>query len=93
MDSSTRRKIGVIVVGISFLAALCLWLFGMPLLSDVSSQKLSGNSVLPTVIVFQVHWPLLAVGAGVVVGLLVTVWPQRLPPRLGDGSGGHIVSR
>jgi hypothetical protein len=81
------------VVGISFLAAWCLWLFGMPLLSDVSSQKLSGNSVLPTVIVFQVHLPLLAVGCGVVFGLVVTVWLQRRPPRLSDGRGGHIVSR
>ena len=77
MNSSTRKKIGVIVVGISFLAALCLWLFGMPLLSDVSSQKLSGNSVLPTLLCFRYTWPLLAVGAGVVVGFVVTVWPQR----------------
>lgn len=70
------------VVVISLLAVFALYLSGTPLLSLISSQTESSPGGAMTVSEFQVHWPLLAVCAAGVVGLVTTAWPQRRPPRL-----------
>lgn len=70
------------VLVVSLVAALALYLSGTPLLSLISSQTESSPDGSITASEFQVHWPLLAVCAAGLVGLVVLAWPQRLPPRL-----------
>lgn len=70
------------MVIISLLAALVLYLSGTPLLSLINSRTASSPDGSVTVAHFEIHWPLLAVGAAGIVGLLVAAWPQRQPPRL-----------
>jgi hypothetical protein len=67
-------------------ALLGLSLYGTPLLSVTSWQTTpSGQGPLTVVVTaagFHVHWPLLAVGAAALGGLVALVWPDRRPPRL-----------
>jgi hypothetical protein len=66
-------------VAASVLVSLALYLAGTPLLSLVSSEKVDGSM---TVVVYQTHWPLLAVCAAGFLGVVVLVWPRPQPPRI-----------
>jgi hypothetical protein len=70
-----------VVVVISLLAVLALYLSGTALLSLTSSTESSPSGSM-TVAEFQVHWPLLALCAAGLAGLIGLAWPQRRPPRL-----------
>jgi hypothetical protein len=72
----------VLVVVTSLLALLALYLSGTPLLSLTSWQTDSSADGFLAVGHFQVHWPLLAVCAAGLLGLVAIAWPERRPPRL-----------
>lgn len=72
----------MLVVVTSLLAVPALYLAGTPLLSLTSWQTDSSANGFMAVGSFQVHWPLLAVCAAVLLGLVAIAWPERRPPRL-----------
>jgi hypothetical protein len=84
MKTSTRKSLGALVVVVSVLAALVLYLSGVPLLSLEKSQTGSfpSGTVTSWCFCFDVHWSLVAVCISACLGAIAFVWPQRRPPRL-----------
>ena len=84
MKTSTRRRLGVVVVITSLVAVLALYLSGKPLISLTSWQTktTASGAISMTVGVIRVWWPLLATCGAGFLGLIAIVWPQQRPPRL-----------
>ena len=70
------------VVVTSLLAVPALYLSGTPLLSLSSWLTESTADGFIACGGYEVHWPLLAVCAAGILGLVAISWPQRRPPRL-----------
>ena len=82
MKTSTRKRLGAAMLVMSLLVALVLYVSGTPLLTLQESHTSSFPGGSATAAQFEMHWPLLAVCASALLGLVAFVWPQRSPPRL-----------
>jgi hypothetical protein len=82
MKTSTRKRMGALVVLLSLLTALVLYVSGVPLLSVTQSHTSFFAGGALTSCCFDVHWPLGVVCTSAFLGVLASVWPQRRPPRL-----------
>ena len=83
MQTSTRKRLGAVVMVILPLVALGLYAFGAPLLSlqELHSSSLPDGGVMVAGS-FKLHWPLLMVCLFALIGLIAFSWPARKPPRL-----------
>ena len=82
MKIPTRKSLGAAVLFISLLLALGLYLSGTALWSLQESHTYSSTDASFTVAQAQVRWPLLAICASALFGLLAFVWPKPKPPKL-----------
>ena len=81
MKTSTRKRLGIVLVIVSASVALVLYIAGVPLLSLQAHPDLFPDGYM-TAWSFEVHRPLLAVFIAGLLGLGCYVWPKRKPPRL-----------
>jgi len=72
----------MVMIMTSLLSVPALWLAGMDLLSLTSSEKTESANGFTMAAELQVHWPLIAICAVGLLGLVALVWPQQPPPRL-----------
>jgi hypothetical protein len=82
MKIPTRNNLGGALLVISLLLALNLYLSGTPLLSLQELQNYSSPDGSFTVAQLRMRWPLLAICASALFGLLAFVWPKPKPPKL-----------
>ena len=81
MKTSTRKRLGVIVVVASLLAIPAFYLSGRPLVSLTIWQTNASADGLMALAGFELHGSLLAVCAAGFLGMLAIAWPQQRPSK------------
>ena len=77
MKIYTNKRLGVVLMIAVPVIGLLLHLAGLSLLSLVQSQTSSSGAGSFTVSEYKIHWPLLALIAAEIIGLILFVIPRH----------------
>ena len=77
MRIHTRKRVGVALMIAAPVIGLLLYFAGVRLLSLVQSQTFHSGSGYATASEYEMHWPLLALIAAEIIGLVLLVIPRH----------------
>jgi hypothetical protein len=77
MKIYTRKRVGVVLMIAAPVVGLLLYFAGVRLLSLVQSQTSYSGSGFVTASEYKMHWPLLALIAAEIIGLVLFVIPRH----------------
>jgi hypothetical protein len=77
MKIYTRKGVGLVLMIVAPVVGVLLYLAGVQLLSLVQSQTFHVGAGYATASEYTMHWPLLALIAAEIIGLILFVIPRR----------------